>query len=184
MSQELEGRSILQPSICKCRHHAGQVDLPCQGIGAFPLQGAHNKEYEMAGNVEHADVIELAAEIVSAYVSNNSVPATDLPGLINEVYNALTRVGGAPVEVSSEPLKPAVSVKKSVSNDFIICLEDGKKFKSLKRHLRTQYNMSPEQYREKWGLPADYPMVAPNYAAARSRLAKEMGLGQQRRRSR
>ena len=138
----------------------------------------------MAGAVEQGDLIELAAEIVSAYVSNNSVPASELPGLINEVFVALTRVGTPIAEVASEPLKPAVSVKKSVNTDYIICLEDGKKFKSLKRHLRTQYNMSPEQYREKWGLPADYPMVAPNYAAARSRLAKEMGLGQQRRRSR
>lgn len=138
----------------------------------------------MAGAVEQGDLIELAAEIVSAYVSNNSVPASDLPGLINEVFVALSRVGTPIAEVASEPLKPAVSVKKSVNTDFIICLEDGKKFKSLKRHLRTQYNMSPEQYREKWGLPADYPMVAPNYAAARSRLAKEMGLGQQRRRGR
>lgn len=138
----------------------------------------------MSTSVEQGDLIELAAEIVSAYVSNNSVPAADLPALINEVYTALTRVGTPVAEVVSEPLKPAVSVKKSVHNDYIICLEDGKKFKSLKRHLRTQYQMSPEQYREKWGLPADYPMVAPNYAAARSRLAKEMGLGQQRRRSR
>lgn len=138
----------------------------------------------MAGSIDNSDVIELAAEIVSAYVSNNSVPATDLPALINEVFNALTRVGTTQGEAPSEPLKPAVSIKKSVSSDFIVCLEDGKKFKSLKRHLRTQYNMSPEQYREKWGLPADYPMVAPNYAAARSRLAKEMGLGQQRRRAR
>ncbi|MCZ8260657.1 MAG: MucR family transcriptional regulator [Beijerinckiaceae bacterium] len=138
----------------------------------------------MANTVEQGDLIELAAEIVSAYVSNNSVPASDLPALINEVYTALTRVGTPIVEAAAEPLKPAVSVKKSVHNDYIICLEDGKKFKSLKRHLRTQYNMSPEQYREKWGLPADYPMVAPNYAAARSRLAKEMGLGQQRRRAR
>lgn len=138
----------------------------------------------MAGAVEQADLIELATEIVSAYVSNNSVPASELPGLINEVFVALTRVGTPVAEVASEPLKPAVSVKKSVNTDYIICLEDGKKFKSLKRHLRTQYNMSPEQYREKWGLPADYPMVAPNYAAARSRLAKEMGLGQQRRRGR
>lgn len=138
----------------------------------------------MASSVEQGDYIELAAEIVSAYVSNNSVPAADLPSLINDVYTALTRVGTVQVEVSNEPLKPAVSIKKSVHNDYIICLEDGKKFKSLKRHLRTQYNMSPEQYREKWGLPADYPMVAPNYAAARSRLAKEMGLGQQRRRAR
>jgi predicted transcriptional regulator len=138
----------------------------------------------MAGTVEQGDLIELAAEIVSAYVSNNSVPAAELPALINEVYMALTQVGTPIAEVSTEPLKPAVSVKKSVHTDYIICLEDGKKFKSLKRHLRTQYNMSPEQYREKWGLPADYPMVAPNYAAARSRLAKEMGLGQQRRRAR
>jgi len=140
------------------------------------------KDTKMAVAVDGADVIELAAEIVSAYVSNNSVPASDLPGLINDVYMALTQVGSAPVEVSVEPLKPAISVKKSIHTDYIICLEDGKKFKSLKRHLRTQYNMSPEQYREKWGLPADYPMVAPTYAAARSRLAKEMGLGQQRRR--
>lgn len=138
----------------------------------------------MAGTVEQGDLIELAAEIVSAYVSNNSVPSAELPALINEVYMALTQVGTPITEASTEPLKPAVSVKKSVHTDYIICLEDGKKFKSLKRHLRTQYNMSPEQYREKWGLPADYPMVAPNYAAARSRLAKEMGLGQQRRRAR
>lgn len=138
----------------------------------------------MAGSHDNADLIELAADIVSAYVSNNSVPSSDLPSLINDVYVALTRVGSVQAEVTAEPLKPAISVKKSIHPDFIICLEDGKKFKSLKRHLRTLYNMSPEQYREKWGLPADYPMVAPNYAAARSRLAKEMGLGQQRKRSR
>jgi predicted transcriptional regulator len=128
--------------------------------------------------------IELAAEIVSAYVSNNSVPAGDLPSLINEVYGALTRVGagGVAAAAPAEALKPAVPVKKSVAPDFIICLEDGKKFKSLKRHLRTQYGLSPEDYREKWGLSADYPMVAPNYAKARSNLAKQMGLGQQRRR--
>jgi predicted transcriptional regulator len=126
--------------------------------------------------------IELAADIVSAYVSNNSVPAADLPGLIHEVYNALTRVGSVVAAAPVEAPKPAVAVKKSVTNDFIICLEDGKQFKSLKRHLRTQYGLSPEEYREKWGLPADYPMVAPNYARARSNLAKQMGLGQQRRR--
>jgi len=128
--------------------------------------------------------IELAADIVSAYVSNNSVPTADLPALISEVHGALVRLNSTVAEEPSEPQKPAISVKKSIAPDFIVCLEDGKKFKSLKRHLRTQYNMSPEQYREKWGLPADYPMVAPNYAAARSRLAKEMGLGQQRRRGR
>jgi predicted transcriptional regulator len=128
--------------------------------------------------------IELAADIVSAYVSNNTVPAADLPGLINEIHNALLRVSGGTVQAAPEAPKPAVPTKKSVTNDYIVCLEDGKKFKSLKRHLRTQYNMSPEEYREKWGLPADYPMVAPNYAKARSQLAKQMGLGQQRRRKR
>jgi predicted transcriptional regulator len=136
---------------------------------------------------QETNFIELAAEIVSAYVSNNSVPATELPSLIGEVYGALTRVvAGTTVvpEAPPEPAKPAVPVKKSITDEFIICLEDGKKFKSLKRHLRTQYNLSPEQYRERWNLPSDYPMVAPNYAAARSRLAKEMGLGQQRKRSR
>ncbi|HEY8162518.1 MAG: MucR family transcriptional regulator [Methylocystis sp.] len=126
--------------------------------------------------------IELAADIVSAYVSNNSVPAADLPHLISEVFNALLHVGSNGVAAPAEPPKPAVAVKRSVTNDYIICLEDGKKFKSLKRHLRTQYGLSPEEYREKWGLPADYPMVAPNYAQARSNLAKQMGLGQQRRR--
>jgi predicted transcriptional regulator len=128
--------------------------------------------------------IELTAEIVSAYVSNNPVPAADMPGLINQVHTALTRISAGQADAQPEPLKPAVSVKKSITPDYIVCLEDGKKFKSLKRHLRTQYNMTPEQYRDKWGLPPDYPMVAPNYAAARSQLAKQMGLGQQRRRRR
>ena len=138
----------------------------------------------MTETTETESFIELAADIVSAYVSNNSVAANDLPALIGDVYAALQRVSKGEAEPSVEPLKPAVPLKKSVSPEFIVCLEDGKKFKSLKRHLRTQYNMTPEQYREKWGLPADYPMVAPNYAAARSALAKQMGLGQQRRRSR
>jgi predicted transcriptional regulator len=127
--------------------------------------------------------IELAADIVSAYVSNNSVPAGDLPSLIQEVYGALTRVGAGVSVTPTEPQKPAISIRKSITNDYLVCLEDGKKFKSLKRHLRTQYGLSPEEYREKWNLPADYPMVAPNYAKARSNLAKQMGLGQQRRRS-
>jgi predicted transcriptional regulator len=125
--------------------------------------------------------IELSADIVSAYVSNNSVPAADLPSLLASVYAALTNtVEGQQVEPKAE-LVPAVSVRKSVTPDAIICLEDGKSFKSLKRHLRTTYDMTPEQYRAKWNLPADYPMVAPNYAKARSELAKTMGLGQQRR---
>ncbi|MDB5596741.1 MAG: transcriptional regulator, MucR family [Hyphomicrobiales bacterium] len=136
----------------------------------------------MSDDNNQSSYIELAADIVSAYVSNNSVPASDLASLINDVHSALVRVTSGIAPVSVEALKPAVPAKKSVTNDFIICLEDGKKFKSLKRHLRTQYNMSPEEYREKWGLPPDYPMVAPNYAKARSQLAKQMGLGQQRRR--
>jgi predicted transcriptional regulator len=136
----------------------------------------------MSDNASGGGFIKLTADIVSAYVSNNSVPSTDLPALIGQVHSALSRVSSGQVEPSSEPPKPAVSVKRSITPDHIVCLEDGKKFKSLKRHLRTQYSMTPEQYREKWGLPPDYPMVAPNYAAARSHLAKQMGLGQQRRR--
>jgi predicted transcriptional regulator len=138
----------------------------------------------MSDNAANTDFIGLTAEIVSAYVSNNTVASSDIPALINQVHGALLRVSSGQVGASSEPLKPAVPVKRSINPDFIVCLEDGKKFKSLKRHLRTQYGITPEQYREKWGLPADYPMVAPNYAAARSQLAKQMGLGQQRRRRR
>ncbi|HWP87323.1 MAG TPA: MucR family transcriptional regulator, partial [Burkholderiales bacterium] len=108
------------------------------------------------------------------------VASADIPALINQVHTALLRVTTGEAQPSSEPLKPAVPIKRSINPDFIVCLDDGKKFKSLKRHLRTQYNMTPEQYREKWSLPGDYPMVAPNYAAARSQLAKQMGLGQQR----
>jgi len=136
----------------------------------------------MTENAGTSNFIGLTADIVSAYVSNNSVPATEIPALINQVHAALARVSSARGEFTGDTAKPAVAVKKSVTADYIVCLEDGKKFKSLKRHLRTQYNMTPEQYREKWGLAADYPMVAPNYAAARSQLAKQMGLGQQRRR--
>ena len=136
----------------------------------------------MSDTTADANHIELTAEIVSAYVSNNTVPASEIPSLISRVHAALARVSGKYGDVTAEPLKPAVSVKKSITPEFIICLEDGKKFKSLKRHLRTQYNMTPEQYREKWQLGVDYPMVAPSYAAARSQLAKQMGLGQQRRR--
>ena len=136
----------------------------------------------MADTPGDSNFIALTAQIVSAYVSNNTVPAADIPALINQVHAALSRVSGKPGDGAGEALKPAVSVKKSVTPEYIVCLEDGKKFKSLKRHLRTQYNMTPEQYREKWGLSADYPMVAPNYAAARSQLAKQMGLGQQRQR--
>jgi predicted transcriptional regulator len=138
----------------------------------------------MGDTTEANNFIGLTAEIVSAYVSNNTVASADIPALISQVHTALQRVSSGEAQSSSEPLKPAVTIKKSINPDFIVCLEDGKKFKSLKRHLRTQYGMTPEQYRDKWSLPADYPMVAPNYAAARSQLAKQMGLGQQRRRRR
>jgi predicted transcriptional regulator len=127
------------------------------------------------------ELVELTADIVSAYVSNNTVSASDVPSLIGDIHSALTRAaGGVVASVEREEQRPAINVKKSVTPEYIICLEDGKKFKSLKRHLRTHYNLSPEEYREKWGLPHDYPMVAPNYAAARSALAKKMGLGTRR----
>jgi predicted transcriptional regulator len=134
------------------------------------------------GGAGKPDFIALTAEIVSAYVSNNTVAAADIPGLISQVHGALSRVSNGGAEPAADALKPAISLRRSVTPEYIVCLEDGKKFKSLKRHLRTQYNMTPEQYREKWNLPPDYPMVAPSYAAARSELAKQMGLGQQRRR--
>ena len=127
---------------------------------------------------DRSELLEMTADIVSAYVGNNSVSATDLPALIANIHAALSQVTGGVVEVEPEPKEPAVPVRKSISPDFLICLEDGRKFKSLKRHLRTKYNMSPEEYRAKWNLPKDYPMVAPNYAKARSDLAKQMGLGQ------
>jgi predicted transcriptional regulator len=123
----------------------------------------------------------LTTQIVAAYVSNNPVPVGELPSLIRQVHTALVNVG-APAEVSAERPQPAVPIKRSVTPDFIICLEDGKKLKMLKRHLKTAFNMTPEEYRERWELPADYPMVAPNYATQRSRLAKQIGLGTRARR--
>ena len=131
---------------------------------------------------QHSDTyLELAADIVSAYVSNNALSIHDLPNLIGNIHGTLLKISGGRQETVAEIQKPAVSIKKSITPDYVICLEDGKKFKSLKRHLRTQYDLSPDEYREKWSLPADYPMVAPNYANARSRLAKQMGLGKSRR---
>lgn len=123
------------------------------------------------------DLVEHSTQIVAAYVSHNAISPTDLPRLIFEVHSALKSLGAEEVAAPVEELKPAVSIRKSVTPDYIICLEDGKKFKALKRHLSTHYNLSPEEYREKWGLPADYPMVAPAYSAARSQLAKVNGLG-------
>lgn len=130
-------------------------------------------------------LVELTADIVAAYVSNHVVPVGDLSHLIADVHSALSNTSTpVPVSATVEKPKPPVPIKKSIEDDYLICLEDGQKFKSLKRHLMTHYNMTPDEYREKWGLPADYPMVAPAYAEARSRLAKEMGLGQRRKRGR
>ncbi len=127
---------------------------------------------------DKADVIEMTAEIVAAYVENNTISTTDLPGLIQSVHRALSGISTGAETVEVAPKEPAVPVRRSITPDHLVCLEDGRKFKSLKRHLRTKYNMSPEDYRAKWGLAKDYPMVAPNYAKARSELAKQMGLGQ------
>jgi predicted transcriptional regulator len=127
---------------------------------------------------DKSEIIEMTADIVSAYVGNNSVSASELPSLIQSVHRALASVANGGDAVEAAPKEPAVPVKRSITPDHLVCLEDGRKFKSLKRHLRTKYNMSPEDYRAKWGLAKDYPMVAPNYAKARSELAKQMGLGQ------
>ena len=134
----------------------------------------------MASDAPKAELLDLTAAIVSAYVSNNTVQQLELGSLIRQVYQTLTTVTGYPEAAAREEPRPAISIKRSVTSDYIVCLEDGKKFKSLKRHLRSHYNLSPEEYREKWGLPHDYPMVAPNYAEARSQLAKKMGLGTRR----
>ena len=130
----------------------------------------------MTEQVNPQELLPLVTDIVSAHVTNNSVPAGDLPQLIRDVYQALSTVS-TPLPATPERPNPAVPPKKSVTPDYIVCLEDGKKLKMLKRHLRTAYDMSPEQYRERWNLPADYPMVAPNYAKQRSKLAKAIGLG-------
>jgi len=124
--------------------------------------------------------VDVTARLVAAYASNNRLMPQDLAGLIQAVHSTLVSLSNGRLESSSEPQKPAVAVKKSVTGDYIVCLEDGLKFKSLKRHLRSSYKMTPEEYRAKWSLPHDYPMVAPNYAAHRSRLAKQIGLGRKR----
>jgi predicted transcriptional regulator len=136
----------------------------------------------MADTAKTQELLPLVADIVAAHLSNNSVPVAELPNLIRDVYRALSTVGEA--EIPSERPEPAVPAKKSVFPDYIVCLEDGKKLKMLKRHLRTAYNMTPQEYRERWGLAADYPMVAPNYAKQRSKLAKQIGLGTKARRRR
>ena len=135
----------------------------------------------MTDQAKPSELLALTTNIVAAHVSNNSVAVPDLPRLIREVHDTLASVSGAGGREPERPT-PAVAIKKSVTPDFIVCLEDGKKLKMLKRHLKTAYNLTPEQYRERWGLPADYPMVAPNYAKQRSKLAKQIGLGTRARR--
>lgn len=130
-----------------------------------------------AENKVELDLVEYSTDIVAAYVSHNAISPTDLPRLIADVHAALKALDSEGTIAPVEEKKPAVPVRKSVTPDYIVCLEDGKKFKSLKRHLRTHYNLSPEEYRDKWGLPVDYPMVAPSYSATRSKLAKDNGLG-------
>ena len=135
----------------------------------------------MPDTVKTSELLSLATNIVAAHVSNNSVAVSDLPQLIRDVYETLSTVQGGGERQAERPT-PAVPVKRSVTPDHIVCLEDGKKLKMLKRHLKTAYNMTPEEYRERWGLPSDYPMVAPNYAKQRSKLAKQIGLGTRARR--
>ena len=145
---------------------------------AHTIKYTHTRKLEMSEEqvIEKGEILGLTTEIVSSHVSNNSVPASELPSLIEMVYTQLSALGGAGQE-KKEDLVPAVSIKKSVTDDYIYCLEDGKKLKMLKRHLMTSYGMTPEEYRAKWGLKPDYPMVAPNYAAKRQQLAKKIGLG-------
>jgi predicted transcriptional regulator len=140
---------------------------------------ANETEFEPM-DIDGANITELAAHIVSAFVSKNAVQAGELPNIIASVHAALSNAAANGAVEPKVELVPAVSIKKSVTPEYIVCLEDGRKMKSMKRHLRTRYNMSPEQYREKWNLPLDYPMTAPEYAATRSQLAKTMGLGQRR----
>ncbi|MFA7275625.1 MAG: MucR family transcriptional regulator [Pseudobdellovibrionaceae bacterium] len=134
----------------------------------------------MVEAVKHTDLLSLTTEIVAAHLAGNTIPAAEIPALIERVYRTLSTLGSdhkPVIQVASERPQPAVPIRKSVMPDYIICLEDGKKLKMLKRHLKTAYKMTPEQYRERWGLSADYPMVAPNYAKQRSKLAKDIGLG-------
>jgi len=132
---------------------------------------------ESVKTVSRIDYLRMATDIVSAYVGNNKVDRSDIPALIHGVFDSLHNLDGGTVDLERAAPKPAISVRKSVTPDYIVCLEDGKKLKMLKRHLRTSYNMTPEEYRARWNLPSDYPMVAPNYAKRRSDFAKKIGLG-------
>ncbi len=135
---------------------------------------------ERSNPVQQENILRMAVDIVAAYVGNNSVPANEVPDVINTVYGSLNSLNGQAGGLGGEPPKPAVSIRRSVTPEYIVCLEDGKKLKMLKRHLRASYNMTPDDYRLKWGLPADYPMVAPNYAQQRSKFAKQIGLGRKK----
>lgn len=128
-------------------------------------------------NLDSSELLRMTTDVVSAYLGNNTVAASQISEVISTVHEALTRLNTEAGEPEAEPAKPAVPIRRSITPEYIICLEDGKRLKMLKRHLRTTYNMTPEEYRAKWGLPADYPMVAPNYAAQRSEFAKKIGLG-------
>jgi predicted transcriptional regulator len=152
-------------------------------LQSFYISESDLEEFKrsMSDPAKQSELLSLTTNIVAAHVSNNSVAATELPMIIRDVYDTLSSVG-SPREREPERPSPAVPIKKSVTPEYIVCLEDGKKLKMLKRHLKTAYDMSPEDYRERWGLPADYPMVAPNYARQRSKLAKQIGLGTRARR--
>ena len=127
--------------------------------------------------IAEEELLRMTTDVVAAYVSNNTLPTSQLAEVINAVYSSLKSLEGQVAQVQPEPLKPAIPIRKSVTPEFLICLEDGKKLKMLKRHLRSTYNMTPDEYRSKWGLAPDYPMVAPNYAERRSEFAKKIGLG-------
>jgi predicted transcriptional regulator len=131
----------------------------------------------VAPKIAEEELLRMTTDVVAAYVSNNTLPTAQLAEVINAVYSSLKSLEGQVAQVQPEPLKPAISIRKSVTPEFLICLEDGKKLKMLKRHLRSTYNMTPDEYRLKWGLAPDYPMVAPNYAERRSEFAKKIGLG-------
>ncbi len=135
---------------------------------------------ENTKTIDHNEVLRMAVDIVSAYVGNNVVAPDQVPNVISSVFGSLSSLDGGESNSYAEPLKPAISVKRSINPDYIVCLEDGKKLKMLKRHLRAAYNMTPDEYRKKWNLPADYPMVAPNYASQRSEFAKKIGLGRKK----
>lgn len=148
--------------------------------GVFTYNLMRKMAEETQDKLSQAELLKMSAEIVSAYVSNNAISADQVPGVINTVFGSLNSLNTTEIQTDAEPPKPAVSVRRSVTPDYIICLEDGKKLKMLKRHLRAAYDMTPEEYRTKWSLPADYPMVAPNYAEQRSNFAKKIGLGRKK----